>query len=82
MNRWAKAGEGWNQMITGHPLSSSYFWMAAITSLGALLGIAKAAVQIAGDRHALMVWGPSLLGALVILCLAAAAQPGPSAPRG
>ena len=71
MNRWIKPDQSWTSMINGHPVSSTYFWMAALFSFSALLGITKLALQITGDERALLLWGPSMAGAIAILCVAA-----------
>jgi|SRR5580658_7382287 hypothetical protein len=71
MNRWTQANSAWEPFLKGKPASSSYFWIAIIFSLSALLGIAKAIAQIYGNPQQEMVWLPSLVGALVLMILAA-----------
>jgi len=71
MNRWAQANSAWSPLLKGNPASSSYFWMASIFSLSALLGIAKVTLQIYGNSREEMVWLPSLGGALALMATAA-----------
>ncbi|MFZ0393790.1 MAG: hypothetical protein WCF17_18675 [Terracidiphilus sp.] len=71
MNRWAQANSAWEPLLKGNPASSSYFWMAIIFSLSALLGIAKVTMKIYGNSRQEMVWLPSLGGALALMAIAA-----------
>jgi hypothetical protein len=71
MNRWSEPTPAWERMLKGNVTASSYFWMAALFSLSALWGLLKAATLLQGNRTMVMLWIPSLVGALAIMALAA-----------
>jgi len=71
MKRWNEPTPAWEAMLKGNVAASSYFWLAALFSVSALLGLLKAATLLQSDRNLVMLWIPSLVGAAAIMALAA-----------